>query len=186
MLINNAGYRTYMPFVDLDPGAAERQIHAQVTATVRLCRAVLPGMVARRKGAIVNVSSTLAFAAGVDAPHLPKRAVYAATKAFVNAFTETLAVELKDAGVKVQALCPGVVRTEFHDLPGEPGAVRPNVPVLEPEDVVQASLTALELGDVMCVPVLNDRGAIERERAGRHAIFGGGLLGDRGALPGAG
>jgi short-subunit dehydrogenase len=175
MLVNNAGYRTYMPFVELDPDAAEDQIHAQVTTIVRLCRAVLPKMIAQGNGAIVNVSSSLAFAAGMDAPHLPKRAVYAATKAFVNAFTETLAVELKETGVKVQALCPGVVRTEFHDRPGEPGAARPNVPVLEPEDVVQASLAALVLGDVVCVPALGDRETIERERAARHAIFGSGL-----------
>ena len=113
MLVNNAGFQTYMPFVDLDPDRAEAQIHAQVTAVVRLSRAVLPGMIGRDAGAIVNVSSTLAFSAGMQAPHLPKRATYAATKAFVNAFTEILAVELGDTGVKVQALCPGVVRTEF-------------------------------------------------------------------------
>ena len=175
MLVNNAGYRTYMPFVELDPDAAEAQIHAQVTAIVRLCHAALPAMLARKEGAIVNLSSTLAFAAGMDASHLPKRAVYAATKAFVNAFSETLAVELKDSGVKVQVLCPGVVRTEFHDLDGKPGAVRPNVPVLEPEDVVQASLAALKLGDVVCVPALPDRALVDAERDSRHAIFKGGL-----------
>jgi hypothetical protein len=164
-----------MPFAELDPDAAEAQIHVQATAIVRLCRAALPAMLARGEGAIVNLSSTLAFAAGMDASHLPKRAVYAATKAFVNAFTETLAVELKDTGIKVQARCPGVVRTEFHDLDGKPGAVRPNVPVLEPEDVVQASLAALRLGDAVCVPALADRALIERERESRHAIFKGGL-----------
>jgi short-subunit dehydrogenase len=175
LLVNNAGFQTYMPFTALDPDRAEGQIRAQVTTVARLCRAVLPGMLARKSGAIVNVSSTLAFAAGMAAPHLPKRVVYAATKAFVNAFTETLAVELEGTGVKVQALCPGVVRTEFHDADGKPAALRPNVPILEPEDVVAASLTALELGDVICLPALSDRSLVDHERESRHALFKSGL-----------
>jgi uncharacterized protein len=90
MLVNNAGFQNYMPFVELDPDLAEAQIHVQVTAIVRLSRAVLPAMLARQAGAIVNVSSMLAFSAGMDQPFLPKRATYAATKAFINSFTETL------------------------------------------------------------------------------------------------
>jgi len=173
-LVNNAGYQTYMPFVDLDPDRAEEQIHVHVTTVVRLCRAVLPAMLARDSGAIINVSSTLAFSAGMDAPFLPKRANYAATKAFINAFTETLATELAGTGVKVEALCPGVVRTEFHNVDGEP-RLRPKVPVMEPQDVVQAALAALALGDVVCLPALSDRRLLDRERESRHAIFGTGL-----------
>ena len=106
MLVNNAGFQTYMPFVELNPDLAEAQIRVQVTAVVRFSRAVLPAMLARNAGAIINVSSMLAFSAGMDQPFLPKRAVYAATKAFVNSFTETLSSELVGTGVKVQALCP--------------------------------------------------------------------------------
>jgi short-subunit dehydrogenase len=174
MLVNNAGFQTYRPFVQLDPDLAEGQIHAHVTAIVRLCRAVLPAMLQRGEGAIVNVSSTLAFSAGMQESHLPKRANYAATKAFVNAFTEILAGEVEGTGVKVQALCPGVVRTEFHNVDGEP-KLRPKIPLLEPEDVVQASLAALELGDVICLPALSDRDVIAREREGRHATFRNGV-----------
>jgi uncharacterized protein len=173
MLVNNAGFQTYMPFVELDPDRAEAQIRVQVTAIVRLCRAALPAMLARGDGAIVNVSSMLAFAAGMRQPFLPKRATYAATKAFVNAFTETLAEELDGTGVKVQALCPGVVRTEFHDVDGKP-VLRPKVPVMEPDDVVQASLAALALGDVVCSPALVDRAIIDGERAARHAVMDAG------------
>jgi short-subunit dehydrogenase len=173
MLINNAGFQTYVPFVELDPERAEAQISVHVTAIVRLSRAALPGMIARRSGAIVNVSSMLAFSAGMDQPFLPKRATYAATKAFVNAFTETLASELVGTGVKVQALCPAVVRTEFHDVDGKP-VLRPNVPIMEPEDVVEASLAALALGDVICSPALTDRGLLDREREARHAVFNSG------------
>ena len=178
MLVNNAGFQVYRPFAELDPDLAEAQIHAHTTAIVRLCRAVLPKMLERGAGAIVNLSSSLAFSAGMRAPHLPKRATYAATKAFVNAFTEILAVEMEGSGVKVQALCPGVVRTEFHDQPGRPGAIRPNVPVMEPQDVVAASLAALTLGDVICIPGLSDRAPLEREREARHAVFPNGMKSD--------
>ncbi len=174
MLVNNAGFQVYRPFVELDPARAEAQINVHVTAVVRLCRAALLAMIARGSGSIINVSSMLAFSAGLDRPFLPKRATYAATKAFVNAFTETLANELAGTGVKVQALCPGVVRTEFHDVDGKP-RLRPNVPVMEPEDVVEASLAALALGDVVCSPVLQDRTLLDREREARHAVFGAGL-----------
>jgi len=174
MLVNNAGFQNYKPFVELGPDAAEDQIRVQVTAVLRLSRAVLPAMLARGSGAIVNVSSMLAFSAGVDKSFMPKRATYAATKAFVNVFTELLASEVAGSGVKVQALCPGVVRTEFHDVDGKPASVRPNVPVMEPQDVVEASLAALALGDVICSPSLTDRGLIEREGDGRQTLFDAG------------
>jgi short-subunit dehydrogenase len=170
MLINNAGFQNYMPFAEIDADRAGAQIQLHVTAVVRLSRAVVPAMLARGDGAIVNVSSMLAFSAGADQPFLPKRATYAATKAFVNAFSETLATELAGTGVKVQALCPGVVRTEFHNVDGEP-KLRPNVPIMEPEDVVAASLAALQLGDVVVPPSLSDRALIDREREARLAVF---------------
>ena len=80
----------------------------------------------------------------------------------MNAFSEILASEVSGTGVRVQALCPGVVRTEFHDVDGEP-KLRPKIPLLEPEDVVEASLAALKLGDVICLPALSDRAMAERE-----------------------
>ncbi len=179
MLVNNAGFQNYMPFAAIDPDRAEAQIEVHVTAVVRLSRAALPAMLERGDGAIVNVSSMLSFSAGVDLPFLPKRATYAATKAFVNAFTETLASELDDTGVKVQALCPGVVRTEFHHVDGEP-KLRPNVPIMEPEDVVQASLAGLALGDVVVSPAVADRAPFDKEREARHAVFALGLKADSG------
>jgi uncharacterized protein len=174
MLVNNAGFQKYMPFVELDPAVAEDQIHLQVTAVVRLSRAALPAMLARGSGVIVNVSSMLAFSGGVDRSFMPKRATYAASKAFVNAFTELLATEVAGSGVKVQALCPGVVRTEFHDVDGKPAGLRPDLPIMEPQDVVEACLAALALGDVICSPSLTDRGLVDRERDGRHVLFDAG------------
>lgn len=174
ILVNNAGFQKYMPFSDLDPDIAEQQIFLHVTAPARLCRAALAGMLSRRKGSIVNVSSMLSFSAGLDRPFLPKRATYGASKAFVTAFSEILASEVKDSGIKVQALCPGVVRTEFHDVDGKP-RLRPDVPVMEADDVVQASLAGLDLGETVCLPGLANQSLLEDVSRARQALFGSAL-----------
>jgi len=156
LLVNNAGFGGYMPFVSLTPDRAEELIRLQVVAVTRLTRAALPGMVARGHGAIINVSSRLAFSAALSAPHLPKRTVYSATKAYINTFTQMLHTELEGTGVRVQALCPGIVRTEFHEQMGM-GPVRfPADLVMSPKEVVEASLAGLHLGEVICIPVLSD------------------------------
>lgn len=175
MLVNNVGFQTYKPLVELDPGRAEEQIFAHCTVTARLTRAALPAMLARKSGAIINVSSMLAFSAAIDKSFLPKRAVYVGTKAFINAFTEMLATEIAGSGVKLQALCPAVVRTEFHNIEGKP-VLRPSTaPIMEPETVVDASLAALTLGDIVCSPGLTNYALVERERSARNALFGAGL-----------
>jgi short-subunit dehydrogenase len=151
-LVNNAGFGNYGPFAEIDLALADRQIDLHLKATVHLCHAALPRMIARGTGAIVNVASTLSFTAAAKMER-PKRATYAASKAFINAFTQILAAEIEGTGVRVQSLCPGVVRTEFHDnLGGRP----PGTPVLEPADIVTASLAGLDLGEVICVPQLAD------------------------------
>ncbi len=156
MLVNNAGFGGYMSFVALDPDRAEDLIRLQVIAVARLTRAALPGMITRGQGTIINVSSRLAFSAALPSPPLPKRAMYAATKAFINTFTQILANELEGTGVRVQALCPGVVQTEFHERMGMNPASYPATIVMTPDDVVQASLAALAQGEVVCVPALDD------------------------------
>jgi short-subunit dehydrogenase len=166
-LINDAGLGAYGPFLELDPDLAEKQIAVHLTASVRLARAALPGMVARGKGAMVNVASTFAFSSSVRMP-ARKRASYVASKAHLVAFTELLSHELEGTGVAVQALCPGVVRTEFHDgLGGRP----PGVAVLEPADVVTASLAGLALGEVICIPQLEDLSALQRFLDARNALW---------------
>jgi short-subunit dehydrogenase len=170
LLVNNAGFGNYGPFVDADPDVAERQIDVHVTALVRLTRAALPGMVARHAGAVINVSSMLAFA-GTPVGFRPKCATYAASKAYINMFTRILAQELVGTGVKVQALCPGVVRTEFHDaLGGRPASV----PVMEPAELVRASLAGLDLDEVICAPGLADASTIARLDEAEAAVFGPG------------
>jgi short-subunit dehydrogenase len=157
LLVNNAGFGGYGPFVELDPDLADRQIDLHLKALIRLTRGALPGMIERKAGAVISVASTLSFTATMPLAR-PKRAVYAATKAFITTFTQILAQELEGTGVKVQALCPGLVRTEFHDtLGGRP----PGAHVLEPTDIVTASLAGLALGEVVCVPQLPDRAVLD-------------------------
>jgi hypothetical protein len=167
LLVNNAGFGGYGPFVELDPDLADRQIDLHQKALVRLTRAALPGMVARQSGAMVAVASTLSFTATTPLAR-PKRAVYAATKAFITTFVQILAQELEGTGVGVQALCPGLVRTEFHDtLGGRP----PGAHVLEPADIVTASLAGLTLGEVVCVPQLPDRTVLDALSEAQRSVW---------------
>ena len=145
-----------MPFVELDPNKAEELINLKVLAVIRLTRAALPGMIERGRGYIINVSSRLAFTGSMGSSQLPKRATYAGANAFINTFTQLLQSELEGTGVQVQALCPGVVQTEFHEQVGIDPARYPVTIVMNPEDVVQASLAGLKLGEVICVPAMED------------------------------
>lgn len=156
LLVNNAGYGGYMPFVNLTPDQAEEQIRLQVVAVTRLTHAALGGMVTRGRGGIINVSSRLAFSASLSSPPLPKRATYAATKAYINTFTQILQNELEGTGVQMQALCPGLVHTEFHQRMGADPTRFPAAIVMKAEDVVAASLTGLRKGEVICIPALDD------------------------------
>ena len=156
LLINNAGFGGYMPFAELDPDKATELINLKVLAVTRLTRAALPGMLGRGRGTIINVSSRLAFSAPLGSTRLPKRAVYAGANAFINTFSQLLQSELEGTGVQVQALCPGVVETEFHERVGIDPNRYPAAIVMKPEEVVQASLTGLKLGEVICVPALED------------------------------
>jgi short-subunit dehydrogenase len=182
LLVNNAGFGAYMPFIQLEPDSAEELINVQVLAVTRLTRAALPGMLARGKGSIINVSSRLAFSGPVTAGQLPKRATYAGTKAFINAFTQVLHAELEGTGVKVQALCPAVVRTEFHLRMGiDPSRFPPEI-IEKAEDVVEASLAGLRLGEVICMPGLEDASLLARLLDDQREFFersGAGALASR-------
>jgi short-subunit dehydrogenase len=151
LLVNNAGFATVGRFAELDVGAEEREVRLNVLALLRLTHAALRPMVERGHGAVINVSSLAGEAAS------PFTATYAATKAFVTSFTEALSEELRGSGVRVQALLPGFTRTEFQQRAGIDTKAIPDLAWMEPGDVVEASLAALEKGVVTCIPGLGNR-----------------------------
>ncbi|MDO0927661.1 SDR family oxidoreductase [Streptomyces sp. TG1A-8] len=166
LLVNNAGINGYGPFTEAEPELLAKVVEVNVVAPTALSRAALPGMLARGRGAVINVASLLAFAGGLPPGPLPHRAVYGGTKGYVVTFTRTLAAELAGTPVRVQVVCPGLTATEFHLGRGEtpvPGAPRTHDDGGMPAaDVVTASLAALSAGEVVCVPGLRDASAVDR------------------------
>lgn len=148
LVVNNAGFGTDGRFHELDPAVEELEIRLNIQATVRLTHAALRTMVARGRGSVINVSSVAGFMPG------PFTATYSATKAYIKSFTEALAEELRGTGVRVQVVCPGYTRTEFHDRAKIQTSHIPSVAWMSAEAVVDASLSALERGVVICVPGL--------------------------------
>jgi short-subunit dehydrogenase len=151
LLVNNAGFGTVGALHTLDADEEEKEIRLNVLALVRLTRAVLPGMIKRRRGGVINVSSMAGFAP------TPYNATYGATKAFVNSFTEALYEELRGTGVQVQALCPGFTRTEFQERAGIDVSNIPSFAWMAAGAVVDASLDALRRGTLVCVPGVTNR-----------------------------
>jgi len=148
LLVNNAGFGTKGRFFDTDVSTQDAMHRLHVMATLRLTHAALVKMTARRKGAVINVSSMAAFAPRVGSTS------YYATKAWMNCFTEGLYLELKGAGspVRVQALCPGFTITEFHDAMGVERKVVPSALWMSAADVVTASLRGLARDKLFVVP----------------------------------
>ncbi len=154
VLVNNAGFGTTGRFAEIDLAKSMDMIEVHVTASARLCRAALPGMLARRRGALINVSSVAAFTP------LPGNANYAATKAYLLTFSKALHAELRGTGVKVQALCPGFTHTGFHDTAEFEGFKRSQIPGIlwmTAEDVVATSLKSLKRNQAVCIPGLKYR-----------------------------
>ena len=139
-LVNNAGFGTNGRFSQLDLSREVEQIDLNVAALVSLTHLLLPGMIARHSGTIINVASTAAFQA------VPYMSTYAATKAFVLSFTEGLAGELVGSGLRVMALCPGPVRTEFQAVAHNEKAVLPSFVWVPAEKVVTGAIAAAASG----------------------------------------
>jgi len=146
LLVNNAGFGTVGPLAAQDAQREAREILLNVLAVHQLTRAALPEMLARGRGAIINVSS---LAGEIASPYT---ATYAATKAFVTRLSEAVYEEVKDSGVRVQALLPGFTRTEFQEQAGVDADSVPALAWMQPDQVVEASLRALERGDALCIP----------------------------------
>jgi short-subunit dehydrogenase len=149
LLINNAGLGDSGPFATSDPIRNEQMTLVNVVALASLTRHVVPQMIAKRRGGILNVSSSAGFLP------VPGSAVYAATKAYVTSFSEALRAELHGTGVSICALCPGPVRTEFQQVAkrtdGRP-QIGPEFLVVPLKRVVQDAINGLEADKPIVIP----------------------------------
>ena len=149
LLINNAGLGDSGAFAASDPIRNEQMTLVNIVALTTLTRHLLPRMIATRRGGILNVSSSAGFLP------IPGFAVYAATKAYVTSFSEALRMELRGTGVRVCALCPGPVHTEFQEVAKRPGGqpdTGPEFVFVSAEQVVRDSLAALEADRPLVIP----------------------------------
>lgn len=149
VLVNNAGFSPYGDFATTDIGVQRDMLNLHCDAAITLCRAAIPFMQELGGGQIINISSLGAFLPG------RKLAIYGATKAFLNYFSLSLQQELEGTGIAVQALCPGLVRTEIHEPMKDQGFTPEAFPEemwMEPGEVVAASLDGIGDGPVLLVP----------------------------------
>ncbi len=145
LLVNNAGFGGGKgSFPEREVSDHLKMIDVHIAATVRLTRSALPGMIARGRGAVINLASTAAFSP-FSGP------MYSGTKAFLVMFSENLQSELKDKGICVQALCPGMTHTEFHEVAAIDKSIVPKTFWMTAEQVVRISLRRLGHG-VVCIP----------------------------------
>ncbi|WP_028045314.1 SDR family oxidoreductase [Cellulomonas sp. URHE0023] len=150
LLVNNAGLGLNQRFIGGDLAREEAALAVMVTAVLVLSQAAADAMVARGRGAILNVASVAALLAS---------GTYSAHKAWVRSFTEGLAVELEGTGVTATALCPGFVHTEFHERGAIDVSAYPAIAWLNAEDVVAKALSDVRRGAVISTPSVRYRAA---------------------------
>jgi short-subunit dehydrogenase len=151
-LVNNAGIGTHGYFHETDLERELEIIEVNIAALTHLAKLVLPGMLARRHGRILNVSSVAAFQPG------PLMTVYYASKAYVQSFSEALAEEVAGTGVTVTALCPGPTITEFHAQAGiHANAPIAGAPPMTSRDVAEAGYRGAARGKRVVVTGLRNK-----------------------------
>jgi short-subunit dehydrogenase len=172
VLINNAGFGTFGPFADSVLEDELSQIQLNVLSLTHLTRALLPGMIRRGRGRVLNVASTAAFQPG------PMMAVYYASKAYVLSFSEALTLELRGSGVTVTCLCPGPTMTGFmvRAKMGDPDALtrsRVKSIMMDAETVARKGVEALMKGRRLVIPGFLNRMLAHSTRLGSRGLSAG-------------
>ena len=147
VLVNNAGLGQIGLFEDSDIDQLDRMLQVNIVGLTRLTRRLVPGMVERRRGAVLMVSS------GFGLTWMPLFSAYVGTKHYVTAFSESLRAELSGTGVVITQLCPGPVATEFEQIAGNPtGQAVPAFVQLDAAACARAGIRALERGQALVIP----------------------------------
>jgi uncharacterized protein len=170
LLVNNAGVKCRGEFTAVHEAGLQAEIDTNITPVMRLTHAALPGMIERGRGAVVNVASFAGYLAG-------QGDAYAATKAWVLTFTDTMAASLAGTGVHMMAVCPGPVRTSMHLGSGAPPGA-----ILEPEAVADACLADLARGRTLCVPGWRHRAVVDVLELPRRTLRTAARLAGRGRV----
>ncbi|WGJ88644.1 SDR family oxidoreductase [Achromobacter mucicolens] len=150
LLLNNAGFGAVTPLAQSDIGEMVKMIDLNVTALTRLTYAAAPVFIKQGGGTIINIASIAAIGPEI------LNGVYGGTKAYVLALTQSLHHELAAKGLRIQAVLPGATATEFWDVAGLPHSNLPGEIVMRTEDMVDAALTGLDIGEVVTIPPLQD------------------------------
>ena len=153
ILVNNAGYGLSERFVEDQINNQLKMLKVHVTAPLLLIHKVLPEMIRQRKGNIINVTSLAAYVPN------SKNTMYTSTKSFLTNFTESLFLDLNQYGIRVQCLCPGFARTDFHNRLRLKEELTNNrlINWMDPSEVVKYSLHCLETGKIICIPGMANR-----------------------------
>jgi short-subunit dehydrogenase len=161
LLVNNAGIGTFAPLLNSDVNKMDEMISLNVSALTRLTYAVVPGLVARGTGTIINISSSVAISPET------LNGVYGGSKAYVLAFSHSLQHELAPKGLRIQAVLPGATATDFWDTGGYPVSNFPAGFVMRTEDLVDSALSGLDQGELVTIPSLPDKAEWDKFEAAR-------------------
>lgn len=159
-LVNNAGFANQGRFAETPEQAELDLVQVNISALMHLTKLLLPGMIARRQGWILNVASTAAFLPG------PLMANYYASKAYVLSFSEAIAEEVAGTGVVVTVVCPGPTATGFAEVAGVEGSALFQQRVMDADDVAKAGYDALMKGKRVVIPGLKNRLLVLSTRLG--------------------